>query len=171
MQIITNKQGNIENVIEEAIREATSLNYFSYSPYSKFKVSSVVVVKLSESTWVISGGVNVENASYGLSQCAERNAICGLIGNSKELTNKLIDMKIPEFTSPQRIFDLSKCPIEAVVVYTPTSIHTTPCGACRQFINEFSHENTKIISVNRQEEIKTFKMKDLLPASFGPLNL
>src|SRR5882757_5866825 len=80
----------------------------AYAPYSKFRVGAAI---LTESGKIYSG-CNVENASYGLCNCAERTAI---------------------FTAAAA----GERKLKAVVVYTATHFPTMPCGACRQVINEF----------------------------------
>ena len=80
----------------------------SYSPYSQFPVGAAVLADSGK----IYVGTNVENASYGLCNCAERTAIFSAIAAGER-------------------------PLSCVVVYTPTQTATPPCGACRQVINEF----------------------------------
>ncbi len=85
-------------------------------------------------------GVNVENASYGLTQCAERTAICTAIA-----------------AGASAITDL--------VIYTPTQSPCTPCGACRQVIKEFA-ENVSIRCVCDSDEILEVALSELLPHAF-----
>ncbi len=115
-----------------AIAQKASKN--SYSPYSKFKVGCAVLCSNGE----IYTGTNVENASYGLSICAERTAIFNAVSNGNTK-------------------------IEAVAVYTPYK-YVTPCGACRQVISEFT-KNADII-YNSKTDIKITNIKKLLPDSF-----
>src|SRR3954470_5071926 len=91
--------------------EARAVNARAYAPYSKFRVGAAVLTEAGE----IFSGCNVENASYGLTICAERNAIFQMV--SKAVS-----------------------PIRAIVIYTPTQTPSAPCGACRQVINEFGPE-------------------------------
>lgn len=113
----------------------------AYSPYSKFRVGAAVLADSGK----IYTGCNVENASYGLTICAERNAI---------FHARCEGMK--------RIL--------AVVVYTPTDRPSAPCGACRQVINEFG-EDARIICVCDGPGKIDLKLADLLPNAFGPRNL
>ena len=124
--------------LEQAARAAAKA---SYSPYSKFRVGAAV---LTESGKIYSG-TNVENASYGLANCAERTAI---------------------FTAASQ----GERKIRCVVVYTPTPAPTMPCGACRQVINEFGPEATIVSVCNSAQHIET-TLDQLLPASFGPSDL
>lgn len=105
---------------EELIEIARKNINRSYSPYSNFKVSSVVKTREGR----IYTGVNVENSSYGLTICAERVAISKAVSEGDK-------------------------DIETIVVYTDTEEPTPPCGACRQFIVEFNPEATVIIAWRR----------------------
>lgn len=113
----------------------------SYSPYSKFRVGAAVLAGSGK----VYAGCNVENASYGLCNCAERTAI------------------FTAAAAGERV-------IRAVVVYTPTITPTAPCGACRQVINEFGPDAI-IISVCRSDERLDTTLPALLPLAFGPKNL
>ena len=121
-----------------AAKEAGKL---AYCPYSKFRVGAAVLTASGE----IYFGCNVENASYGLTICAERNAI---------------------FQAASR----GQREIVAVAVYTPTTEPTAPCGACRQVINEFGPD-ALILSVCDGPGTFRAKLSALLPQAFGPQNL
>lgn len=122
--------------MEKLIRLAKKAHQNAYAPYSKFKVGAVLLTKAGN----IYSGCNVENASYGLSICAERVAMSNAITNGEK-----------EF--------------ENLVVYTDRKEFFLPCGACRQFISEFSDE-LKIIIVNGMDKIKITNIKELLPEKF-----
>jgi cytidine deaminase len=113
----------------------------AYAPYSKFSVGAAA---LFEDGTVISG-CNVENASYGLTSCAERNAIATAVA-------------------------LGHQKLKAIVIYTPTSKPTAPCGACRQVINEFG-PSCEIYSVCDSQDTLESTADQLLPFAFGPKNL
>ena len=108
----------------------------AYAPYSRFYVAAAVQCVDGQ----VFTGVNVENASYGLTQCAERSAICAAISNGAKA-------------------------IATVVIYTPTAEPTSPCGACRQVIREFSSD-ARIISVCDGPLKLDTTIKELLPGSF-----
>ena len=91
----------------------------AHSPYSQFRVGAAL---LDESGRIF-GGCNVENVSYGLTICAERNAAFQMVAAGGARA------------------------IKAIVVYTPTKTPTPPCGACRQVIAEFAAGDTPVISV------------------------
>src|SRR3954451_9055809 len=117
----------------------------AYCPYSRFRVGAAVLTDRGE----IFAGCNVENASYGLTICAERNAVFQAVS----ATNA---------ESPSRL--------RAVLVYTPTPTPTAPCGACRQVINEFSEDCEVVCVCDGSEEIHA-SLGSLLPDAFGPRNL
>ena len=124
--------------LEKAARSAARK---SYSPYSKFRVGTAVLAGSGK----IYGGCNVENASYGLCNCAERTAI------------------FTAATAGER-------KIKAVVVYTPTPTPTMPCGACRQVINEFGADALVISVCDSARRLET-TLPALLSEAFGPANL
>ncbi len=124
--------------LEKAARAAAKN---SYSPYSQFPVGAAILTDSGK----IYSGTNVENASFGLCNCAERTAIFSAVAAGE---NKL------------------RC----VVVYTPTETATTPCGACRQVINEFGPEACVISICDSKDRIET-SLSALLPGAFGPGNL
>jgi cytidine deaminase len=124
----------------EAARNAAAR---AYCPYSRFRVGASVLTDRGE----IFAGCNVENASYGLTICAERNAVFRAV---LETPGTLV--------------------IRAVVVYTPTATPTAACGACRQVINEFGPD-ALVISVCDGPDVIRSTTSELLPGAFGPSNL
>lgn len=115
----------------------------AYCPYSKFPVGAAILTDRGE----IFAGCNVENASYGLTMCAERSAVFQATARS---------------TGPLRI--------RAALVYTPTQTPAAPCGACRQVLNEFGPDAEAFSVCDGPDSIAT-RLKDLLPQAFGPHNL
>ncbi|PJA29469.1 MAG: cytidine deaminase [candidate division Zixibacteria bacterium CG_4_9_14_3_um_filter_46_8] len=113
----------------------------SYSPYSRFKVGAAVR-SIDGSVFT---GCNVENASYGLTICAERNAVYNMVTEGK-----------------------SK--IEAVAVVVDGGKIVTPCGACRQVIREFADDDCPIIC-SSGGDFHIFRLGQLLPDSFNPSSL
>jgi cytidine deaminase len=111
----------------------------AYAPYSKFKVGAAVLTSTGE----IFLGCNVENASYGLSICAERNAIANAIIGSQNDTMT----------------------IRAIAVANSQNVPCSPCGACRQVIWEFGRNAQVIFRGNRGWQTST--IKDLLPVGFS----
>ena len=116
----------------------------SYSPYSGFKVASICLMKDGKSF----GGVNVENASYGATICAERVAITTAIANGykKGDFSKLYVM----------------CDSERVA---------SSCFMCRQVISEFYEKESEVIFYSNDGDKETYLVKDLCPYPFGSSDL
>lgn len=124
------------------MRDAARLaSQHAYCPYSEFPVGAAVLSDRGE----IFSGCNVENASFGLTVCAERNAIFHAVCRGHEH-------------------------VCAVVIVTPTEFPVPPCGACRQVINEFGPDAEIIIFAKDNKELHV-NMEELLPKAFGPHNL
>jgi cytidine deaminase len=108
----------------------------SYSPYSKFKVGAALITKSGK----IYTGTNIENASYGLSMCAERTAIFKAVSEGEK-------------------------DFETLVVIADTDGPVSPCGACRQVIAEFGVD--EIVLTNLKKDFKIMSVEDLLPYGFS----
>jgi len=123
----------------------------SYAPYSKFHVGAALLIQGGE----IITGVNIENSSYGLTLCAERSALSNAVSSEKRNFEKIAII----------------CKGDTIDVEEPSM----PCGACRQWISEFSQlsgNDIEIISSNtKKTKIKKAKISELLPEPFGPNNL
>lgn len=126
--------------LQSAARLAASR---AYCPYSRFSVGAAVLTGQGE----IFAGCNVENASYGLTICAERNAVFNAVAGAA-----------------------GPLAIRAVVVFTPTESPTAPCGACRQVLNEFG-PHAEVISICNGAGILETPLDARLPIAFGPANL
>ncbi|NOY22962.1 MAG: cytidine deaminase [Acidobacteria bacterium] len=113
----------------------------AYAPYSHFKVAVIIRDKKGN----FARGVNVENASYGLTSCAERNAVFSFVASG--------------FEKPAELF-----------LYTETDGFTAPCGACRQVLMEFD-PNLPVIMLNRSGDEKRVLIAELVPLPFGPKDL
>ena len=122
---------------QELLEKAMEASKNSYSPYSEFPVGACVLTN-SGKTYC---GCNFENSSYGLSICAERNAIGTAISNGES-------------------------GIKAMAIYSPKKDNCTPCGACRQVLSEFGTTDTDIV-VEDNNEIKVYKLGELLPEVFS----
>jgi cytidine deaminase len=105
--------------IKPLIDQAIEARKHAYTPYSNFQVGAAVLTKNNH----VFLGCNIENASYGLTNCAERTAIFKAISEGEK-------------------------DIEAIVVVGDTDGPIAPCGACRQVMAEFCDENTKVILTN-----------------------
>lgn len=114
----------------------------AYTPYSNFQVGAAVLTKDKQ----VFLGCNIENASYGLTNCAERTAIFKAISEGEK-------------------------EIEAIVVVGDTEGPIAPCGACRQVMAEFCDENTKIILTNLKGDRVETTINELLPGFFSSKDL
>src|SRR5205085_5808867 len=134
----------LDDPVVNQMRDAASAAMNNaYCRYSKFRVGAAVLSADGE----IFAGCNVENASYGLTICAERNAIFQAVAAGKLSKGKKL---------------------KAVVVVTPTDKLTPPCGACRQVIYEFCEEADADIFIFGNKSAESFKLSALLPRAFGP---
>jgi cytidine deaminase len=122
----------------EAARAAASR---AYAPYSNFQVGAAILTKGGS----IHPGSNVENASYGLSICAERTAATAMA-----------------YADPE------DREIELVAVYSPNAAPCFPCGACRQVLQEFGCEE---VVVEDGGGLRRYPFDEILPNSFGPEDL
>src|SRR5262249_38720569 len=120
---------DMKRIAREAAKRA-------YAPYSSFAVGAAVL----GDTGAIHAGANVENASFGLSICAERNAIFRAVAEGERT-------------------------IRAVCLYTPTTLPSTPCGACRQVLFEFGPD-ALIICCTDDDAERRYALRDLVPEEF-----
>ena len=124
---------------QRLIEVATQAMNSAYAPYSQFRVGAAVLTSKGE----IVAGCNVENASYGLSMCAERNAIANAI------------------IAPGS----DKIEVRAIAVVNSQNVPCSPCGACRQVIWEFG-QNALVIFLG-SKGWQTASIKELLPEGFS----
>ena len=124
---------------EDLIAKAMEARKKAFAPYSGFAVGAALLAKSGR----VYTGCNVENASYGLSICAERTAVFKAVSEG------------------ERDF-------EAIAVVTEKGV--TPCGACRQVLMEFG-EDIQVIVANRAGEYRVFTLQELLPEAFTPKHL
>lgn len=116
----------------------------SYAKYSHFQVGALLIMKTGE--YIL--GTNIENASYGLTNCAERTAL------------------FSAYAQGYRAND-----IEELVIMAKSKNLVYPCGACRQVISELMHKDALVTMVNLEKKYQTVKVKDLLPFAFGEEDL
>ena len=116
----------------------------AFTPYSNFKVGAAVLLE----NGAIIDGCNIENASYGLCNCAERTALFKAysMGYKKE-------------------------DIKALAVVADTDRPTSPCGACRQVMSELMRQETPVYMANLKGDVMILSVKDLLPYSFSESDL
>ena len=126
------------DAVMDAARDA-SRN--AYAPYSNFRVGAAILTEGGQ----IHAGCNVENASYGLAICAERNAAAAMaLANPGDREIRL------------------------VAVFSPDAAPCFPCGACRQVLREFG---CKEVVVEEAAGLRSYPFDEILPYSFGPENL
>ena len=124
---------NDKELVEIAIKTKT----YAYAPYSGFKVGAAVLTK-NGNTYT---GTNIENVSYGATNCAERTAIFKAISEGERK-------------------------IDSIAIVSDKEDFIFPCGICRQVIAEFSDETTRIICSNIKGDLKIFSVEELIPNVF-----
>ncbi len=112
----------------------------AYAPYSGFKVGAAILCASGK----IYTGANIENISYGLTNCAERSAVFTAM-SAGERTIKAV----------------------AVAGGKDECDYTMPCGACRQVLSEFADSDCPVYLVKSETEIKEYTLGELLPYAFG----
>ncbi len=137
---MTNEKELLARLKNEAMRAAAH----SYSPYSEFRVGAAVV---GESGRIYSG-CNVENASFGLTQCAERAALTAAISAGEPPGS-----------------------LHRLVLYIPGQQVHPPCGACRQVMRELMSGDSRVYSYCDNEQTGSWSALDYLPDPFTPGNL
>lgn len=124
------------------LEEAIKAREYAYVPYSKFQVGAALLAKDGK----VFHGCNIENASYGMTNCAERTALF-----------KAYSDGVTQFDS--------------LVVVGDTDGPISPCGACRQVISELCDAEMEVILTNLKGDIQRTTVKDLLPGAFSPDDL
>ena len=124
---------------EELMQKAIEASKHSYCPYSKFAVGACVLTD-DDSIYT---GCNFENSSFGMTICAERNAIGSAVADGK-------------------------IKIKAIAIYSPNQQKCVPCGACRQVMHEFCSKDEDFdIILQDGKELKVYTLAELLPESFS----
>jgi cytidine deaminase len=128
--------------LDEMLAAARAIMPRAHVPYSHFQVGAAVL----NEDGTIRPGVNIENASYPMSVCAERNAVASMVisGHTKIL---------------------------AVAVATDAPTPTPPCGGCRQVLWEFGDADTPVVAEGAGGVRARWRLGDLLPDAFGPDDL
>lgn len=128
--------------VQDLIQQAIEARQKAYVPYSKFSVGAALLTKDGK----VYKGCNVENASYGLTNCAERTALF-----------KAVSEGDTEFS--------------AIAVVADTNGPVSPCGACRQVMVELCKPDTKIYLSNLRGDILETSVTELLPGAFSSEDL
>ena len=128
---------DLETLMDRARDASTS----AYAPYSNFRVGAAILTEGGE----VYAGCNVENASYGLAICAERNAAAAMA-----------------------LADPGDREIRSVAISSPDASPCFPCGACRQVLREFG---CKEIVVENGSGLRRYQFEEILPHAFRPEDL
>jgi cytidine deaminase len=123
---------------DQLIKEALEARTQAYTPYSKFQVGAALLTKNNK----LYHGCNIENASFGLTNCAERTAVFKAVSEGEK-------------------------EIQAIAICADTEGPVSPCGACRQVLAEFCDENTKIYLTNLNGNTVETSINELLPGFFS----
>ncbi|SHG86073.1 cytidine deaminase [Thermosyntropha lipolytica DSM 11003] len=122
--------------IKLLIKEAREAQKYAYAPYSRFKVGAALLTKKGR----VYKGANIENASYGLTVCAERVAVFKAVSEGE------LDW-------------------EGICVVSSGSGFAYPCGACLQVLSEFASE-LKVVVADENNFYQEFSLRDLFPTAF-----
>jgi cytidine deaminase len=126
----------------ELVSAALRYREKAYVPYSKFQVGAAVLTE----DGTVYGGCNIENASYGATNCAERTAIFKAVSEGHKI-------------------------IKAIVVVGDIKTYTYPCGICRQVISEFAEGNIPVILAKNEEDYIVKTLEEILPGAFTKKDL
>ena len=125
---------------EELVKKAVDARELSYSPYSRFKVGAALLTKDGQ----VFVGANIENSSYPLCMCAERNALYNAM-----------------------MHGYKKDDFEALALAADTEKPCSPCGACRQVISELFPSDKPIYMANIKDDIQETNVPELIPFAFS----
>lgn len=128
--------------VEELVKAAIEARDKAYVPYSNFKVGAAI--EMEDGT--VYTGCNIENASYGATNCAERTAIFKAVSEGHLLMKK-------------------------IAVVGDMSTYTSPCGICRQVIAEFADKDLEIILIKNETEYQIKTLEEILPGAFTKADL
>lgn len=128
--------------IKELIQKALEEKGRAYAPYSNFSVGAAVQTESGD----IFGGFNIENASFGATNCAERTAIFGALEQGARK-------------------------IKALAVVGDPKAYTYPCGICRQVMVEFGAPDMTVIVAKNETEYKVHTLEEILPGAFSKADL
>lgn len=127
---------------ETLIRAALDARKTAYAPYSHYRVGAALLTQEGE----IITGCNIENASYGATNCAERTAVFRAVSEGKR---RFAAIAIAGGTEEE------------------PSGYAYPCGICRQVLSEFVAEDFTMIVARSISDYREYRLRDLLPFSFG----
>jgi len=123
--------------IKELVKLAIEAREKAYVPYSKFKVGAAIEMEDGS----VFTGCNIENASYGATNCAERTAIFKAVSEGHTIMKK-------------------------IAIVGDMSTYTAPCGICRQVIAEFAAKDIEIVLIKNQDKYLVKTLEEILPGAF-----
>ena len=126
--------------LDSLVEAAAAIRPHAYAPYSGFAVGAALLAD-----GMVFTGVNVENASFPIGVCAERNAVAGMVGAGRRR-------------------------VDAIAVVTDADTPTPPCGGCRQSLWEFGADAVVVASTVGGSRAR-WSLAELLPSAFGPPDL
>ncbi len=130
---------NIGKLVSTLFEHAHAASEKAYSPYSGVRVGASIL----DDNGHIHSGCNVENSSYGLTQCAERNALAAAVNAG-----------------------VGKGQATVILIYATGFDVLAPCGACRQVMSELMARDAIVISCQSEQEYRAWSVAELLPDSF-----
>lgn len=133
-----------ESLITQLKDQAKTAAANAYAPYSRFRVGAAVIAR----SGAVYSGCNVENASFGLTQCAERSALTAAISAGERPGS-----------------------LDCLVLYIPGNEAHPPCGACRQVMRELMSEGSRVYSFCDGDAVRSWTASDYLPDPFTPESL
>ena len=122
------------------VEKARESMKYAFAPYSNFKVGAALLTE-NEKIYI---GCNIENISFGATNCAERTAVFKAVSEGEKN-------------------------FKAIAIVSSSGKFTPPCGICRQVLSEFS-EDMDIILADKDDNIKIIKLNELIPFSFDSIN-
>ena len=135
-----------KELYKKLVNEAVKMLKYSYVPYSHFHVGAALLTSENE----IYTGCNIENASFGATNCAERPAIFKAVSEGKKSFKAIAIVGGPD---------------GVINDYCP------PCGICRQVLNEFCDKDFEIILAKNPDDIIVKTLEEILPLRFGAEDL
>lgn len=128
---------------KELVREALAARETAYAPYSHFHVGAALLTKEGK----IYRGCNIENASYGVTNCAERTAFFKAVSEGAR--------------------DFSAIAVAGGVEGKEPEVYAYPCGVCRQVMQEFAADDFQILVAKSTEDYLAYSLGELMPFGFG----
>ncbi len=136
-----------EQIEKELIQKAMEMTKLSYAPYSGYHVGAALLTKDGQ----IYTGCNIENASYGATNCAERTAFFKAVSEGVKDFEAIAIVGAPADAAAENTF----------------SEYAYPCGICRQVMQEFCKKDFRIIVAKSTEDYQKYTLSELLPFGFG----